>query len=125
MDSSDDSINRIAAWLGAQLKSPSVRVQRDFDREAIVFHIAAVDAGIGDLEISQEAIDDHAPDIVISDLQTHDVPARLRRDPTMRLAYSRDRDVPHLETRWIICDRKRYRFVRDSDHTVRVYDSND
>jgi hypothetical protein len=121
-----DSVNGIAAWLGVQLKTGSVSARGDFDREATVFRISLNDGTkIGELEISQEALDEHAPENIIADLQKQDVPSRLKRDPTMRLAYTVDRDVPHLETRITTCGGRLYRFVRDSGHAVRVYDSTD
>lgn len=80
---------------------------------------------VGELAISDEALSDHSAETIIGDLARHHVPRRLKSDPTMRLAYTSDRDVPHLETRFVRCGGKRYRFVRDSGHAVRVYDDRD
>lgn len=126
VNTSANSINRIAAWLSTQLGSASISARADFDRDGVVLRFSLPEgARIGELEISQEAADDYSPEDIIADLQKHDVPSRLKRDPTMRLAYTQDRDVPHLETRLMVCDGRQYRFVRDSQHSVRVYDETD
>lgn len=95
------------------------------DRETVLFraHEPRVGAACYELEISREAFEDHTVEIVLADLTRHKVADRLRADPTMRLNYTRDRNVPHLETLWVTCDERQYRVVRDSDHNVRIFDT--
>jgi hypothetical protein len=125
MHQNADSINGIASWLQVKLAA-GVTTRAEFDSEVVVFRVQPVTGGAAmELAISEEALGDHPPDEVIADLAALDIPDRLRRDPTMRLAYSTDRDVPHLETRYVDCDGRRYRLVRDSQHAVRAYDQSD
>lgn len=124
MNNSSDSINGIAAWLQVALGVPSLNARADLQRDVILFWVSATtERKFGELGISEEALADHSPETIISDLQWQRVPWRLKSDPTMRLAYGTDRDIPHLETRFVRCDGRTYRFVRDAGHAVRVYDA--
>ena len=120
----NDAINGIAAWLGRQLATANVRARADANRDVVLFRIEPGDGSAErELEISGEALDDQTPETIIADLSRQEVPQRLSRDATMRLAYTTDREVPHFETRLVICDGRNYRIVRGDDHTVRIFAS--
>lgn len=121
----EETVNQIASWIAQQLGGVQVAHAYDFDRDATVFRPQKPGVKMGEIEISDEALGDHTVETIIGDLARHAVPKRLSDDPTMRLAYTVDRDVPHLETRPVTCDGRQYRFVRDSHHAVRVYTSDD
>ena len=121
-----DSIDALSAWLQVQLGTGGVSARADQTRDSILFRI---DLGDGspprELEISEEALSDLDPTAIVIDLGRQNVPERLRCDPTMRLAYTKEREVPHFETLFVQHEGKTYRVVRDSVHAVRIFDSRD
>ena len=120
-----DSLDGIRAFLAYQLNA-SVSTRADLDREVIVFEARQPEgATICAFEITDEALRDHPAEAIIEDLRRHEVVQRLQRDPTMRLRYSTDRDVPSFESLEVRWDGRRYRVVRDAQHNVRIFDASD
>ena len=119
----EDSLKNISEWLGGTLPGTDVS-HAHLDRETVLFrgHEARSGAPRYEIEISREALEDHPAATIVADLIREKVADRLRADPTMRLNYTRDRNVPHLETLWVTCDERQYRVVRDGGHNVRIYD---
>jgi len=124
--SKQESVEAVASFLERSLEAAGVSARAEGDRDVVVF-TPQMQPGIqaGVLEVTEEALDDHAPEVILSDLREEDVPQRLLSDPTLRLRYSADRHVPHLETREVECGGRRYRVVRGGDHIVHIYDSAD
>lgn len=97
-----------------------------FDRSVVLFRIYdRPRSPFPELEITEEALEDHEADTILIDLVDHEVPERLGRDPSMRLCYYTRRSVPPAEVRYVRCDGRLYRIVRDEGHNVRVFDSAD
>jgi hypothetical protein len=119
----DNSFKSIEQWLQATLPGTAAS-HAPLDREVVLFRAHEPRSGAPryELEISREAFEDHIVETIVADLVQQKVADRLRADPTMRLTYSRDRNVPQLETLWVVCDGPHYRVVRDTKHNVRIYD---
>lgn len=119
----DDAFKSVAKWLANALPGTEVSYGV-LDRETVLYRVHAPHAGAPryELEISREAFEDHPVETILADLARLKIPDRLCVDPTMRLNYTRDRNVHHLETLWVTCDGRNYRVVRDSEHNVRIYD---
>jgi hypothetical protein len=119
----EDSFKNIEEWLATALPGTQAS-HAQLDRETVLFraHEARSGAPRYELEISREAFEDQRAETIVADLILQKVADRLRADPTMRLSYTRDRNVPHIETLWVTCDGRQYRVVRDGEHSVRIYD---
>jgi hypothetical protein len=117
------AFKHVEHWLVSALPG-TVPSHRALDRDMVLFraHEPLPGSPRYELEMSREALEDHKVETIVADLVRQKVADRLRADPTMRLNYNRDRQVPHLETLWVTCDSSHYRVVRDGEHNVRIYD---
>jgi hypothetical protein len=126
VDYMNDSIEAIVAWLRVQCKTPHVTAHADMHRDVIVFRLDLGDGALPrHLEIGENALRDVPPEDILIDLGRAAVTDRLRQDPTMRLQYTNERSVPHLETLLVRYENEEYRIVRDAAHTVRIFDASD
>jgi hypothetical protein len=126
MSNHGQKVEELKAWLLDATGAESIEHFDLFDRSVTVLRARMPKPGKNlEIEVSEEALDDHPVDVILEDWRAQNVPARLLSDPTMRLKYYTDRIVPHFETLGVICSGRRYRVVRDSAHNVRVYDSDD
>lgn len=115
----------VSRWLHERFPGSVVAEGRIFDRGTTLYRIALAGGKSSELEVSDEAFEDIRVTDIIADLEAHEVVSRLTTDPTMRLQYTRSRDIPHHEWRQIDCDGRRYRVVRDAGHNVRIFDASD
>jgi hypothetical protein len=117
-------VKSVAAWLSEQFPSATIEHQGDFDRETHLFRVVRRQGGHPELEISREVLEREEPAQVIEELRREDVASRLDRDPNFRIQFFQD-GLRGLETRIVHCDGRRYRVVRDAQHNVSIYDSED
>ena len=122
----DDSFKTIEQWLVNSFPGTQASYAV-LDREVVLFRVHEPRPGAPrlELEISREAFEDRKVETIVADLVRQRVTDRLRADPTLRLNYTRDRDIPHVETLWVACDERQYRVVRNGEHNVRIYDKAD
>lgn len=121
----DEAVTKLEEWFARHFKEGRIDSEEIFDRDVQLFRVTAPDGTTYELEITEEAFEDRRVDEILEDLKEEEVAERLRSDPSMRLCYYRGGKVPATETRWITCDGRSYRIVRDADHNVVVYDSQD
>jgi hypothetical protein len=117
---------RLAEWIKAEMPANHVELDDHFDTESVVFYIDApgvIPAPV--LQIGEDMLADHPVTDLVEALKRERVLERLRRDPTLRLALHSSGEVPTHESRTVPCDGRTYRIERDSEHNVRIYDSND
>ena len=119
---SRDTVRHVADWLATEF-TDSVQTFEDPERLTVIFRVVDDAGSEAELELSLEALEDHSSDTIVSDLANQAVPARLRRDPTLRLQYFSDRLVPHGERRSFVCDGQLFSAVRDASHCVLFYAS--
>lgn len=108
------------------MSAAGVSVRAESMRDVILFRVDVNDGKPHrEFEISEEALEDLAPEEILVDLSREQLPERLLSDHTMRLFYSSERTVPHFEKMTVSYDGSEYRVIRDSHHSVRVFDSHD
>ena len=115
----------IQAWLSAGLQASRIESTTIFDRDSILFRAWPRGGRAVELEVDRKAIEDFTSAMILADLEDSDVLTRLTTDPSMRLCYGFKRDVPHFESRTVVCEGRQYRIVRDASHNVRIYDGTD
>lgn len=118
-----DTTEAIAAWLVGQFKdaAPSAIAS---SVDGIVFRAVGQDGStLGEIEVSDEALADHPPEVIIGDLERAGAADHLRRDPSVRLSYLTDRRVYNFESLVVECDGRQYRVVRDAHHNVQIFDA--
>lgn len=114
--------NAVAHWLKEATSATRVEFDQAFNTDAWLFRGNRPGQPSVELEIAGNAMDDYTTDQILADLDASAVPARLVKDPSLRLQYHADRSIPHFETKHIRCDDRAYRIVRDSKHHVLVFD---
>jgi hypothetical protein len=117
-------VSEIERWIAAQFPAAFVEKGEDFERETVLFRVKIQDNMASELELSREVLTDNSPASLVAALNQSDVAERLERDPSVRVQFFSS-GIPHFETRWIECDGRTYRVVRDEKHNVTLYDAAD
>lgn len=119
-----EAVSAIERWMRTNFPDAYVESREIFERVVVLFR-ASEEATYYELEVTGEAFRKQPTGTILDDLENQEVARRLRNDPSLRLQYRSSRVVPHFETRYVSCDGRQYRIVRDSNHNVQIFDSAD
>ena len=115
---------QLTEWLQSKFPGTHVADGEDVERRAYLFRVHR-DEGIPlELDVTADALERMTASDMIERMEQEQVPARLERDPTVRLTLRSSGEVSDVEQRTIECDGQEYRIVREPDHTVRVISPN-
>lgn len=118
-----DTIEAIAAWLASQFPQGTPSAIADSDRDLIVFRVRATDGRLlGEVEISDEALQDLPAQSIISDFARSDLVSRMQVDPRFRRSYTKAQALSDSELRSVAFEGRIYTVVRDRQHNVRILD---
>jgi hypothetical protein len=117
-------VDAVQKWLAAQFPEATIVTGEIFDRESTLFRVHTKAGPYPELEILREVLEDKSPDTLVRELAKSDALERLRRDPSVRIQYFRS-GINHFETRYVQCDNRHYRIVRDDKHNVTIFDYDD
>lgn len=121
----EESVEVLEGWMRDHFPDCEIQSGRPAVGRRMIFRATCEDGRSFELAVTEQAMEGHPAETILSDLNDQDVATRLRDDPTMQLCYYKDRSVPWFES-WILkCDGQEYRIVRDSGHNVVIYDESD
>jgi hypothetical protein len=124
MTNQHPTLAAIREWLKEKLSASRVDVWESDDSETHIFQVQPSSGRVPEFETSQEVIEDRSRDAILSELQQSDTVERMVRDPSVRVQFFSG-GINHFETRYIRCDGRRYRIVRDEHHHVAIFDASD
>lgn len=116
--------HEVTRWLESKFPDTHVAEGEDVERGAYLFRVHRNEGIPLELDITADALEQLPPSDMIQRLEEERVPARLEKDPTVRLTLRSSGEVSDTEQRIIECGGEEYRIVRDREHTIRIFAPN-